>query len=289
MHINTCLSAIEGNALHLDGGAMFGNAPRALWEKWHKPDHLGRIRLATRALLIERKESDRQVKILCETGVGNFFPPKLATRYGVEDSDRNMLLSSLQARGIRPEEIDYVFISHLHFDHTGGLLTREGELNFPHARYVVGRDAYERAEKPTQRDHASFIPGLTQKLKASGRLQIIDENTFAEIPGLELLYTDGHTIGQMHVLYSGKNEKIFFCGDLIPGLAWLHLPITTGYDRFPEKLIEEKKHLYSRALKEQWLLFFMHDPKILMVNLQEEEGKYKAERIYDTLDSYLMA
>jgi glyoxylase-like metal-dependent hydrolase (beta-lactamase superfamily II) len=260
------ITSIEGNRQLLDGGAMFGNAPRTVWEKWIAPDSLGRIPLACRCLLIEFNG----LKILCETGIGAFFEPKLAERFGVQTPERHLLLENLHAAGHPPETIDYVILSHLHFDHAGGLLPtyreiQEGDngLVFPNAQFIVGAKAWERATHPHSRDKASFIPGLTDKLKNSGRLIVYPKDPLPKelSEAVEFVISEGHTPGQMLTLFKGDKEKVFFCGDLIPGRPWVHLPITMGYDRYPELLIDEKAALYQRAVPEQWLLFFTHDPE----------------------------
>lgn len=264
--MSATISSIEGNRQLLDGGAMFGNAPRPVWEKWIAPDSIGRIPLACRCLLLEFNG----IKVLCETGIGAFFEPKLAERFGVQTPERHLLLENLKAAGHSPESINYVILSHLHFDHAGGLLPsyqemQKGnqELVFPKAKFIVGQEAWERALHPHSRDKASFIPELTDKLKNSGRLIIIPKDPLPkELEGrVEFILTGGHTPGQMHTLFKGDKQKVFFCGDLIPGRPWVHLPITMGYDRFPEQLIDEKAKLYTRAVPEDWLLFFTHDPE----------------------------
>src|SRR6187455_474621 len=111
------LSSVVGNSQRLDGGAMFGNAPRALWSRWIEPDELGRIPLSCRAFLVE----DAERRVLIETGIGSFFEPSLRDRYGVQE-ERHVLLDSLAALGVESHTIDWVILSHLHFDHAGGLL-----------------------------------------------------------------------------------------------------------------------------------------------------------------------
>ena len=278
------VSVVEGNRQYLDGGAMFGNAPRAVWSKWCPPDELGRIELATRGMLIECGD----IKLLCEVGIGNFFPPKLAQRYGVSNPDENELLSNLAGLGVDPADIDYVILSHLHFDHVGGLLAKDGSLNFPRARYVVGSKALARAAAPHPRDRASFIDGLIAKLEASGRLIKVEGERLDGVleERLAFIYSDGHTPGHMHTVFRGQRRKIFFAGDLMPGSAWLHLPITAGYDRFAELVIDEKSKLYAKAVPENWLIFFMHDPRVIASGVKQENGRYLAEGVLTSLQRY---
>lgn len=271
------LTSIEGNRQKLDGGAMFGNAPRALWQRWFTPDEMGRIELHCRAMLIEYEGQ----RILCETGIGAYMAPDLKARFGVEESD-HQLLHSLKEFGLDHSDIDVVILSHLHFDHAGGLLPRYEEITagnqqllFPRAKYVVGQEALRRAELPHSRDRASFIPGLTEKLRASGRLMIVNEE---RVPGLfedrlSFRFTEGHTPGHMHTVFRGDEFTVIFAGDLIPGVAWVNPAITMGYDRFPERLIDEKQSLYQEVLKQDWRLFLTHDPQVSLISLHQDGGK----------------
>ena len=191
------LWSILGNSQKLDGGAMFGNAPRAMWERWTTVDGENRIDLACRALLASPLNGKT---VLFETGIGAFFEPKLRERYGVQEP-RHVLLESLGDAGFGHEDIDVVVLSHLHFDHAGGLLAawEEGEaprLLFPNATYVIGKAHWQRALHPHPRDRASFIPELPGLLEASGRLELVDGD-FSQALGeaVRFHHSDGHTPG----------------------------------------------------------------------------------------------
>jgi glyoxylase-like metal-dependent hydrolase (beta-lactamase superfamily II) len=275
------ISAVEGNTQWLDGGAMFGNVPRSMWENWVTVDDQNRIQLHCRAMLIEHAGK----RLLCETGIGAFFEPKLAQRFGVRETE-HCLVQNLNQMGLGEDDIDYVILSHLHFDHAGGLLPTYDEIKagkdrllFPRAQYLVGKEAWQRAQKPHPRDRASFIPGLSDKLAASGRLVIVEgEEAPGIFPGrLAFLFSHGHTPGQMHTIFKGNKQAVFFAGDLIPGTPWVHTPITMGYDRFPELLIDEKNAVYQKAVPEKWLIFYTHDTKYAASFVQvDDKGKYSA-------------
>jgi glyoxylase-like metal-dependent hydrolase (beta-lactamase superfamily II) len=273
------LWSILGNSQKLDGGAMFGNAPKAMWEKWLTPDAENRIPLACRALLADGLAGKQ---VLFETGIGAFFDPKLRERYGVQEAN-HVLLDSLAAAGFSHEDIDVVVLSHLHFDHAGGLLSpwREGQapsLLFPNATFVVGAEHWQRARQPHPRDRASFIPELTSLLEQSGRLQLVDgEHCNALGDTVRFHYSDGHTQGLMlaEIVGAGGQGGVVFCADLIPGRSWVHVPVTMGYDRYPEMVVDEKKAFLDDKLTRRVRLFFTHDPDCALANVsRDEKGRY---------------
>ncbi len=161
-------------------------------------------------------------------------------------------------------------------------------LFFSKAQFIVGEEAWNRALNPHSRDRASFIPELTDKLKNSGRLIVYPKDPLpAPLLGqIEFVISNGHTPGQMHTLFKGAKQKVFFCGDLIPGRPWVHLPITMGYDRFPEMLIDEKQDLYARAVPEDWLLFFTHDPEAAAAHVrQNASGRFEPVQVEQNLSA----
>ena len=274
------ITPVLGNRQRLDGGSMFGNCPRVVWERWMPPDDQGRVELACRAMLVE----DDGRRILFETGIGAFFEPGLRARYGVEE-DRHVLLDSLAALGLGDVDIDVVVLSHLHFDHAGGLLAawEDGgapRLLFPRATFVVGREAFARAAAPHPRDRASFIPGLTDLLEASGRLEVVDGETSSVLgDGYRFHLSHGHTPGLLMTEVATDAGPVVFVGDLIPGAAWMHVPISMGYDRFPELLIDEKRTLLEDLLAREGSVFFTHDPEIALAGVARDAGgRFHARR-----------
>lgn len=263
---------IESNRQRLDGGAMFGNAPKEMWNKWTKVDEKNRIPLATRAMLVQ---TDDGRNVLFEAGIGAFFEPKFHTRYGVVEKE-HVLQEKLVELGV---DIDAVILSHLHFDHAGGVLSAydAGELHliFPKAKFYVGKKHWEYAQEPSARERASFIPKLHELLQNSGRLELVEGEKHPDLDFIRFSFSDGHTIGLMlsHLTY--QDRPLVYASDVIPGMAWIHLPITMGYDRFPELKVKEKKQLLEEVITHQGRLFLTHDPDTACVEVKiDEKGKY---------------
>jgi glyoxylase-like metal-dependent hydrolase (beta-lactamase superfamily II) len=225
--------------------------------------------------------------VLFETGIGAFFEPKLRERYGVQE-DRHVLLDSLHAAGVGHEDIDVVVLSHLHFDHAGGLLApwsegRAPELLFPNATFVLSAKHWPRAKQPHPRDRASFIPELPALLEASGRIEFVEGDRAPSLGDtVRFHYSDGHTPGMMLAEILGPDIRdgrphggVVFCADLVPGLPWVHVPITMGYDRNPELLIDEKQAFLEDKFARDVHLFFTHDPGCALAQVvRDDRGRF---------------
>ncbi|VAW37607.1 MBL-fold metallo-hydrolase superfamily [hydrothermal vent metagenome] len=266
------LISLLGNSQMLDAGAMFGNAPKAVWSKWVDVDELNRMQIACRCLLAKDFHGKN---VLFETGIGAFFEPKLKQRFGIKKAN-HVLLDSLEQHGLSHSDIDVVVLSHLHFDHAGGLLSawqadKQPELLFPNAQYLVSSDHWQRATNSHPRDKASFIPQLNKLLLDSKRLHLVTGSQHELLPEVRFTYTNGHTPGMMHAIIQ---EDIVFCADLIPGIPWVHIPISMGYDRFPELLIDEKTAFLKEHYHNNIKLFFTHDPNVAVASIVLVNNRY---------------
>lgn len=277
--------SVAGNTQKLDGGAMFGNAPKAMWQRWAAADEHNRIDLACRCLVVR----DEKRVVLCEAGIGAFFAPELRRRFGVQE-ERHVLLEQLAAIGIAPDAVDVVVLSHLHFDHAGGVLAayRDGagpSLVFRRAHYVVGQAAFARAEQPHPRDRASFVPELPALLAATGRLELVrGEHSEVLGAGYRFHRSDGHTPGMLLLEVAGQRGPLVFAADLIPGLPWVRRAITMGYDRYPELLVDEKTKLLADLQRRAGRLFFTHDPQVAGCGLAlDEQGQVVAGAAFAAL------
>ena len=269
------LKSLQGNPMLLDGGAMFGNAPRAMWSQWMAPDTNNRVRISSNCLLVKTPKT----RILFETGTGAYLPPALKKRYGVME-ESHVLLDSLAEEGLSHRDISHVILSHLHFDHSGGLLSahepgRGSRLLFPQARFITGKANFERCLSPHMRDRASFIPGLGELLEQSGRLDLVEGGDRLEINGVRIDFYEsfGHTPGMITSFIRCSKISVVFAGDIAPGRHWVSLPITMGYDRFPEQLVDEKQEVLSQAQEEDAWIFYPHDHECVASKLARDEGR----------------
>ena len=258
----------------LDGGAMFGVVPKPLWQKRAPADEQNRILLGENTVVVRTGKHT----VLIETGIGNKLPPKLKAIYGASE----LLPQSLAAAGVRPEEVDIVINSHLHFDHCGWntIKNEAGKVEpfFPNARYFAHRGEVEHGHLQLERDRVSYISDNYDPLIASGQMTLIEGNeagTHADIvPGISCEVFPGHTAQLMAIHIDSAGQRATYISDLVPTSAHLDATWVMGYDLFPLTCIEERKRFYQRAIPEKWLVLFTHDHDHPMGTIQlNEKGK----------------
>ena len=265
---------VSAGHFRLDGGAMFGVIPRPMWEKKIPPDARNRITLSMNCLLILAGGK----RILVETGAGDKMSPKLRDIYALEGP---ALADGLRTYGLRPEDIDIVVNTHLHFDHCGGNTHIEKDKVvpvFPNARYVVQRGEYDHAMRPNERDRASYFHENFGPVGAAGRLASV-EGEHALAPGVELVRVAGHTEHMQCVKLTGGGKTAFFFSDLVPTSAHLPLPWIMGYDLYPMTTLENKKRWIPEAIREGWIALFPHDERVPAAYLRDRDGQWEAEPV----------
>jgi glyoxylase-like metal-dependent hydrolase (beta-lactamase superfamily II) len=263
----------DGHVL-LDGGAMFGVVPRPLWEKKMPPDARNRITLSMNCLVIRAGGK----RILVETGAGSKMNAKLRDIYGL---DGPFLLDGLRSLDLRPEDIDVVVNTHLHFDHCGGNTRLENNQivpTFPNARYLVQEGELDHAMRPNERDKASYFPENFAPIAAAGMLSVI-EGDHTLVSGVDLVRVPGHTAHMQCVKLTGDGRTAFFFADLVPTTTHLPLPWIMGYDLFPMTTLENKKRWIPEAIREGWLALFAHDSHVPAAYLRDRNGNWEAEPV----------
>jgi len=263
---------LKSGTFALDGGAMFGSVPKALWERANPADEANRIELALRHMLLDNGER----RILVDTGMGHKLTEKEARIFRIQQP-QHALETALKTAGFSREQVTDVILTHLHFDHAGGATMADGSEiipTFPNATYYTQRSQWQLANNPSRKDRARFVPEDFVPLEHHGRLDILDGP--GEIaPGVELLVGNGHTDGHQMVKVSGGGETAVFLGDTVPTTTHLRLPFIMGYDLRPLDTLAEKQHLLTRAAEENWWLFFDHDPDVPGVKVRPGEKDYE--------------
>lgn len=260
------LYTIDTGLFKLDGGAMHGVVPKSMWNKVNPADENNMCSWAMRCLLVEQ---DGRL-ILVDTGIGTKQDEKFFGHYYLHGDDS--LERSIQAKGFSMEDITDVFLTHLHFDHVGGAVKREGEKlvsTFKNAVYWSNKAHWDWAVHPNDREKASFLKENILPLEESGQLKYIDVPDGEEwIKDFRIRYVNGHTEAMMLPQIRYKDKTILYAADLLPSMHHISLPWIMGYDMRPLDTLNEKKKLLSEAVSKEWLLFFEHDYKNEMCSLQ---------------------
>jgi glyoxylase-like metal-dependent hydrolase (beta-lactamase superfamily II) len=268
------LFTINTGFFKLDGGAMFGVVPKSIWQKLNPPDDNNMCNWAMRCLLIE--DGDRL--ILVDTGMGNKQDAKFLSHYYLHGDDT--LDKSLEKNGFSAEDITDVFLTHLHFDHCGGAIIRDGEELLPafrNATYWSNERHWNWAVYPNDREKASFLKENILPIQESGKLKFVDVRegiSFSDHVKIRFVY--GHTDAMMLPQIRYKEKTIVYMADLLPSVGHIPLPYIMGYDMTPLQTLKEKKAFLEEACLDNYILFFEHDPVHECCTLQNTEKGIRA-------------
>ena len=271
------LYSIETGLFKLDGGAMFGVVPKVIWNELNPSDEKNLCTWAMRCVLIE----DGQRLILIDNGIGNKQDEKFLRHYYLHGADS--LNQSLASHGFHPDDITDVFLTHLHFDHCGGTIIKEGNKLVPafkNAVYWSNEKHWEWAVHPNDREKASFLKENILPIKESGQLQFIQsaQGSFSDkllsqpfSANISVRFVNGHTESMMLPQIKYKDKTIVYMADLLPSAGHIPLPYVMAYDMFPLTTMQEKKAFLNEALAENYILFFEHDVQVECCDLKNTE------------------
>ena len=264
--------ALETGDFRLDGGAMMGSVPKVLWEKTNPSDSLNRIDLALRCLLLD----DGENCILIETGMGSKISDDFKNIFAIKQKE-NPIQSALNRFNYKQEDISHVILTHLHFDHSGGILdiNKEGELvpAFPNATYFISEANWTSGMNPSPRDSASYLDYNYSLLESLGNLKLVQDNSMI-LDGISTISVNGHTVGQQLVKVEDADDVLIFCSDLIPLKSHIRLPWIMGYDLNAALTLKEKTNFLNQAADEGWWLWFYHDPNTVALQIEKSTKYY---------------
>ena len=266
------ITAINTGFFKLDGGAMFGVVPRQMWEKLNPPDDKNLCTWAMRCLLVEIEDR----KILIDAGLGDKQDARFRSYFEPHGADS--LLQSLASQAITPEDITDVFLTHLHFDHCGGILTKntEGSLLpvFPNATHWSNARHWAWAMHPNPREQASFLKENFEPLQTLGKLKFVEATEGIELfPNFYVHFAFGHTEAMMMIrLVMDDGRTFFYPADLLPSSWHVNMPYIMAYDIRPLESLKEKAAILDRAVAENWHLIFEHDPATACATVKRNEA-----------------
>jgi glyoxylase-like metal-dependent hydrolase (beta-lactamase superfamily II) len=247
---------LNAGFFRLDGGAIFGTVPKVLWEKLCVPDEKNRLRQASRVMLI----IDGERKILVDMGMGNWHAPDFVDRYGIEEPDFDFN-SGLATLKLTTDDITDVIVTHLHFDHSGGLVCKQGReigLTFSNASIWVQKRHWQWAQNPCRKDRGNFLDTYINIIGDSGKLELVDGP--AQISeNVSVLDFDGHSPGMQTAVAESGGKTYWFPSDLIPTVWHLRIPYLMAYDNNPVLAAEEKETMLEKVRSEKWTICFCHD------------------------------
>jgi glyoxylase-like metal-dependent hydrolase (beta-lactamase superfamily II) len=272
------LHVIETGMFKLDGGAMFGVVPKSIWNKLNPSDENNMCSWALRCLLIE--DGDR--KILVDTGMGDKQDAKFFGHYFMHGDDT--LMGSLANKGFSPEDITDVLLTHLHFDHCGGAIKKDGDQlvpAFPNATFWCNEKHWKWATEPNDREKASFLKENILPMQESGKLKMIDISPLtAFTDNVSVRFAYGHTEAMMLPQINYHGRTIVYMADLIPAAAHIPIPYVMAYDMFPLTTLMEKKAFMEEAVENDYVLMFEHDPSIAFCTLHRTERGIRMKDVY---------
>ena len=270
------LYTIDTGYFKLDGGAMFGVVPKSLWQRTNPADANNLCTWTNRLLLVE----DGKRLTLVDTAIGDKQDDKFFSHYYLHGDDT--LDQSLAKYCFHRDDITDVFLTHLHFDHCGGAIKREGEKLIPafkNARFWSNEKHWNWATAPNPREKASFLKENILPIQESGQLNFLEEGqNYAD--NIVIRYAYGHTEAMMLPQIQYKDKTILYMADLLPSVGHIPIPYVMGYDVRPLVTMDERQSYWEEIVDKEYILMFEHDPVNECCTLQRTEKGIRVKDIF---------
>lgn len=256
---------LDGGYTHMDGGAIFGVVPKPLWSRKIESNDKNQIPQPTHPLLIQTQD----VNIIVDTGIGKGkLTDKQLRNYGVSNESR--LIEDLAQHQLKPEDIDMVLMTHMHFDHATGLTDSEGHAVFPNATHYIQKDEWEEFLNPNIRSQATYWAMNQGDYQERVKLY---QDAVEPYPGIKMIHTGGHSFGHSIITFESEGERAVHMADIFLTHAHLNPLWVTAYDDYPMDSISEKQHYIQQFINEETWFLYYHDPMYFAVKFNSEDGK----------------
>ncbi|MFH2054902.1 MAG: MBL fold metallo-hydrolase [bacterium] len=266
---------IVENRFHLDAGGVYGIVPRSIWSRLQQADENNLLPFDTNVFLLQAHGKN----ILFDVGLGDYLEEKQRKLYGVSEPSR--LVPGLKSLGLEPEDIDFVLLSHLHWDHVGSCIRLVGDQpmpTFPNAQHYVHADEWQDAMHPDERTGGVYFPDRLQAIERAGLLRLIEQDTEV-LPGIKLVRIGGHTRGQLGVEVESGGEKLIYYADNFLSCHHLKIPYVPASDLFPLDTQRCKRETLPKAAEGGWYVAMDHDIENKVVKIKYDGLKYRCEKV----------